>query len=296
MYFSKKNKNYMYETLSKVIYDETGIQISDSQKYIDIYRIHYPSIFEAVDADELIILNEEIINRIGNIILKDMKDNPKEQASPKAVFDVSFNNESDKIPNKIPNKEIISLYSSSRLPGSLNRYQFSLKVEFLEFRPKTITLLKETNSLFSNPNINVLFQDTDNILFKLKDRSKLGDLEYYTYECLTDDMISTVNGSLKIQIRNYLMNDPLLESDLYSIKQIKTITHESTQYLCLEIDNHDIKEDEELGLLCDEKIVTSLFVKKVFQNYVLTDKIMLDLSKSYKCLQMNKNITLTGFI
>ena len=32
MYFSKKNKNYMYEILSKVIHEEVGIQIISSQK------------------------------------------------------------------------------------------------------------------------------------------------------------------------------------------------------------------------------------------------------------------------
>ena len=63
MYFSKKNKNYMFETLSKVIYEETDIQIKDSQKYMDLYRLHYPSIFESVSADEISILNKEIINR-----------------------------------------------------------------------------------------------------------------------------------------------------------------------------------------------------------------------------------------
>ena len=72
MYFSKKNKNYMFEALSKVIYEETDIQIKDSQKYMDLYRLHYPSIFEAMMTDEISVLNKEIINRIGNLILKDI--------------------------------------------------------------------------------------------------------------------------------------------------------------------------------------------------------------------------------
>ena len=37
-YFSKKNKNHIFEILSKVIYDETGIQILNSQK-IDLLTI-----------------------------------------------------------------------------------------------------------------------------------------------------------------------------------------------------------------------------------------------------------------
>ena len=278
MYFSKENKNYMFDTLSKIIYEETSIQIKDSQKYIDLYRLHYPSIFESVSADEISTLNKEIINRIGNLILKDINDKP-EPSEPSE-------------PSK--KRKSISLYSSQRNKNSLNRYHFSLSVTFKEFQPKTITLLKEQNSLFSNPNINILFNDTENLLFKLKDKIKLDKNEYYTYECVTEDTIQC-NNSLKIQIRNYLMNDPLTKSDLYQIKKSKTITYEKNDYLCLQIDNHDIIEGDELGILSDDKIKTSLFVKKVFQNYLLTNKEEIDLSKEYNCLQMNKNITITGF-
>ena len=276
MYFSKENKNYMFDTLSKIIYEETSIQIKDSQKYIDLYRLHYPSIFESVSADEISTLNKEIINRIGNLILKDINDKP-EPSEPSE-------------PSK--KRKSISLYSSQRNKNSLNRYHFSLSVIFKEFQPKTITLLKEQNSLFSNPNINILFNDTENLLFKLKDKIKLDKNEYYTYECVTEDTIQC-NNSLKIQIRNYLMNDPLTKSDLYQIKKSKTITYEKNDYLCLQIDNHDIIEGDELGILSDDKIETSLFVKKVFQNYLLTNKEEIDLSKEYNCLQMNKNITIT---
>ena len=45
-YFSKKNKNYMFEILSNVIHEESGIQIIHSQKYIDLYRLHYSIIFD----------------------------------------------------------------------------------------------------------------------------------------------------------------------------------------------------------------------------------------------------------
>ena len=56
MYFSKKNKNYMFEILSKVIHEETGFQILNSQKYIDLYRLHYSNIFNSINTDELSIL------------------------------------------------------------------------------------------------------------------------------------------------------------------------------------------------------------------------------------------------
>ena len=45
MYFSKKNKNYMFQTLSNLILQETGYDIKDDSTYIELYRLHYPSIF-----------------------------------------------------------------------------------------------------------------------------------------------------------------------------------------------------------------------------------------------------------
>tara|TARA_B110000285_G_scaffold33470_2_gene35180 strand:+ start:2901 stop:3791 length:891 start_codon:yes stop_codon:yes gene_type:complete len=293
MYFSKKNKNYMYQTLSNVIYDETGIQITESKKYIELYRLHYPSIFENVDTDELSSLNKEIINKIGSLILKEMSFTD----SLKPNIDQSNqSNQSDQSDQSDQSRKSISIYSSQRLKESVGLYNFTVPVTFSEIQPLTITLLKEQNSLFGNLNINILFNDTDNLLFKLKDTFKLGNLEYYTYECLTDDIISSLNHSLKIQIRNYLMNDVLPGNDLHSIKKSKIIKYLGKDHLCLEIEDHDIKVGEELGLLRDSNVGDSIFVKYLVDDYVLTDKSKIDLSTIEECLQMNKNITLTGLI
>ena len=297
MYFSKKNKNYMFEMLAKVIQEETDIDISHSSKYIDLYRLHYSEIFETMSADEISILNKEIIDRIGNLILIDLRSKPILKPVSTEIPSPPHHNQVKK-----PIQNQISLYSSQRLNessqrelDSQNRYHFSLSVDFNEFQPKSITLLKEQNSLFSNPNINILFNDTDNLLFKLKDIQKLDDNEYHTYECITEDKIQCAEF-LKIRIRNYMMIDPLQESDIYPINQIKSISYEGKDYLCLQIDDHDIIEGEELGLLSDNKIGKSLFVKKVLQNYLLTSKEKIDFNLNYSCLQLNKNITIEGLV
>ena len=62
MYFSKKNKNYMFQTLSHLILQETGYDISNDSTYIELYRLHYPSIFDMIDTDEISILNKMIID------------------------------------------------------------------------------------------------------------------------------------------------------------------------------------------------------------------------------------------
>ena len=291
MYFSKKNKNYMFEILSKVIHEETGFQIINSQKYIDLYRLHYSNIFYSVNTDELSILNKEIINQIGNLILKDIN-SPQIQNIPVKIE----NNNNKSI--QIDKKQNISIHSTQRLFDSFNRFNFSVNPSFNEFIPQSITLIKEQNSLFSNPNINILFNNQDNLLFTLKDTKKFNDLEYYTYECLTEDKIQW-RDSLKIQIRNYLMNVPLSKSDTYQIQKIKKINHDNQNYLCFEINNHNIEIGDELGLFTKNneiQIETSVFVKKIIQNYLLVNPIDLDFLKNYYCLQMNKNITIQGLI
>ena len=76
MYFSMKNKNYMYDILSKIVFKESGIQIAGNEKYMNLYRLNYSSVFDRVSTDELSELNKEIINHIGTLILNDIQINP----------------------------------------------------------------------------------------------------------------------------------------------------------------------------------------------------------------------------
>ena len=295
MYFSKKNKNFMFETLSKVIFQETNTQIINDEKYINLYRLNYPTIFEKIDTDELSILNKELVNIIGELILNDIKNNINKPLINNINIPINDTNINiNDIPEIIPISHKILLYSSQRNINSKNRYDFNLNVNFNTFTPKYITLPKEENLIFSNPNINILFNNTDNLLFTLKETQKFGNLEYYIYETFTDTKIKCSN-ILDIKIKNYLMNSPIINNDIFYIHTIKKIKLKNVEYLCLDIKNHDIQIDDELGLFFNDKIniITTLFVKKIVQNYILTNLSKIDLNNNYSCLQMNKNITLT---
>lgn len=289
MYFSKKNKNYMYETISKLIKEETGFDISHSSHHIEIYRRNYPTIFHSVDTDELSVLNKELINHMGDIYLNSLKNTiqPNVTKSPEEIDHKS----EPKIQEKKYKNHII--HSSHRNSNSLNRYDFNINVDFNEFNPKKITLIKEDNNLFSHPSIIVRFNETDNLQFTLKEIKSYNDKEYYTYECITEDTIQCEN-MLNIQILNYLMLSPSDKCDIYKINMIKPIKHDSKDYLCFQIDNHDIHINDELGILNDNKIVKSLVVKKCVQNYILTNIETIDLNKEYSCIQLNKNIEISG--
>jgi len=293
MYFSKRNKNYMYETISKLILQETGNDITHSKYHIELYRRNYSTIFETVDTDEISVLNRELINHMGNIYLNEFKHNNSfNTTSSKIVKDSIQNKDEIKRDNIYKN---YAIHSSQRNINSLNRYNFYVDVNFDVFKPQKITLVKEDNNLFSNPSIIVQFNCKENLQFTLKDTKTFNDKEYYTYECITEDDVQC-KDILSIKIFNYLMIPPSEKKDIYPISMIKSIKHDSKDYLCLEILDHEIKENDELGILKDNKILKSLFVKKCIQNYILTNIETIDYIKDYSCLQLNKNISLDGLI
>ena len=291
MYFSKRNKNYMYETISKLILQETGNDITHSKYHIELYRRNYSTIFENINTDEISVLNRELINHMGKIYLDEFKNDSQDSVKQNSVKETVLN---DKI-KKDKKYKNYTIHSSVRNIDSLNRYDFSVNVNFDEFKPKKITLVKEDNNLFSNPAIIVQFNNSDNLQFTLKDTKTFNDKEYYNYECITEDIINC-KDTISIKILNYLMMSPSDKYDIYSINALKKINHNSKDYLCLEILEHEIREKDELGILRDGKIIKSLFVKKCIQNYILTDLENIDLDKSYTCLILNKNITLEGLI
>ena len=308
MYFSKQNKNYMYDLLFKSILQETGYNIQNDEKYINLYRYHYASVFHRIDTDDIIDLNREVLNSIGSLILKDIRQNSiQKPLQPVSNAESETPNQSSAtIVQDIVSKDIV-LYSVQRLSKSLNRYNFEINVNFTEFMPTTLTLVKNSNSnnsgnsLFSNPNLNVLFNDTENIVFSVKDTNSFNDKEYITYESVLPDKIKC-EKTLKVQIRNYLMNNPLETSDIYEIVKRKKIKYENEDYLCLELkDTSEFEPGSEVGLFSIESdnseinIKTSLFVKKVVGKYLLFENV--DIFKSLNALtSLDHNATLNGQI
>jgi hypothetical protein len=298
MYFSKQNKNYMFSTLSTLILQETGHDIQNDPKYIELYRLYYPGIFDAIDTDELSSLNKHLINTVGSLILKNLKTiEPIHQKLAKEVI-----NETTSKPVKelkpVSIKKIKNIYSIRRETESKNRFNFKIGLseylpdvtELRYFVPKTITLLKEQNSLFSNDTIFLRFNEKDNIAFHLKNKYTLGEDEYYTYECLTEDSIE-YKDMVTIEILNYLLICPCTKKDIFKIRKSKTINYENTKYTCLLLKDNDFKVNQEIGLLNDKyEYLRSVFVKHALNEYILIEKT--DMKDISYCLKMNQNISI----
>lgn len=284
MYFSKKNKNYMFKTLSNLIIQETGHDIRNDPIYIEIYRLNYPGIFDMIDTDEISILNKHLINHIGEIILHKLK-------KPKTIHQKHEDKRKPDI--KIPEKKNIqNIYSIHRSKESKNRFNFKIQLKDnpKTFQPKSITLLKEKNSLFSNDTIFIRFNNTDNLSFKFKETKILGEDEYYIYECITDDNIK-YKDNLHIEILNYLLMTPCIKRDIFKIKKYNNIIYENDKYTCLEIKDNSFILNQEIGLLNQNKeYIRSVFSKHILNNYILVEKICL---KDIKyILKMNQNISI----
>ena len=64
MYFSSKNKNYIFSVLRNLILTETGYDIDKNEDYIDLYRVKYPLIFNRTNVDNLTDLNKSLIDEV----------------------------------------------------------------------------------------------------------------------------------------------------------------------------------------------------------------------------------------
>ena len=299
MYFSKQNKNYMFSTLSTLILQETGYDIKNDPKYIELYRLYYPGIFDAIDTDELSSLNKHLINTIGSLIIKNLKTiEPIHQKLAKEdISDVA----SKPVKEFINIKKIKNIYSIQREKESKNRFNFKIGLseslpelpEIRYFVPKTITILKEQNSLFSNDTIFLRFNEKENIAFIYKDVKTIGEDEYYTYECLTEDSIE-YKDKVTIEILNYLLICPCTKKDIFKISKSKTINYENTKYTCMQLKDNDFKVNQEIGLLNDNyEYLRSVFVKHAFNEYILIEKTdSKDMKDISYCLKMNQNISI----
>ena len=142
MYFSKKNKNYFFEIISKIVKDECDIDIINDKKYINIYTLHYSTIFDKNNTEVLSELNSDVINTIGEIIINDIRNNKNDNIINKTEKKINHNS----LQNFEKSKKKIILYSTNRNINSLNRYKFNINYEYNNLFPKYITLLKEENN------------------------------------------------------------------------------------------------------------------------------------------------------
>ena len=73
LYFSDTNFHYIYNLITKLILNEAKFNISQNDKYLNIYKSNYPKYFNNNDTDDISYLNKLLVDDIGSVILEDIR-------------------------------------------------------------------------------------------------------------------------------------------------------------------------------------------------------------------------------
>lgn len=300
MYFSTKNKNYIFSIIQELILKHTGYNIAHNEDYIDLYRVKYPLIFDRNNSDNLADLNKILIDELGSLFINDINTKYKNKGVKIKDSDPPNSNteiKSNLIDNikKESEKVLRELYinSSERLSESINRFNYTIELkDFInEISIKEITLPEENNIIFTNPLICLIIKtknETYQIYSKLKEKLELNGKIYNTYYPLKDFTISCDNN-LKIEIKNnnlenYKNNDKIL------IKKIKKVNYKNQKYLGILLkEKHDLEINNSIGIYCDNKLINTFIVEERGDNSVLikSSEFNYDKNKEYFMLNMN---------
>ena len=153
MYYSSKNKNYMFKIIADIVEKETGKNIINDNDIIQLYKNRYSIIFDKSESDNLSDINKDLIDNVGSEII--------------SIIKKDYINNDIKIINK-PKKELINdlklsltIDSSKKKDDSLNRfnYNYLLDESIKNISIKRLEIPKEDNILFSNPNLIIKIDD-----------------------------------------------------------------------------------------------------------------------------------------
>jgi hypothetical protein len=302
MYFSTKNKNYMFQLISTIVQKETGKNILNNTTYIHHFKSQYPIIFHQMNIDNLSDLNKELLNIIGSYFIQDIQ----KEYQTKNITVLEKNNlpiiqesenENDSEKSSIELNNTLNLLSSNRLPDSLNRYnykiQFNENVSNLSFHK--IEVVKEKNILFSNPTIIVLLtigSQTYTIDCELQS-SKTIDYEYITYSPLKQLLIPCNESIINIHIQNYLSMNILDKQDIFTILKCKKINFQNKSYVSfrLNIDpQNEFTINDNVGIFENEKCIYLSPIRIILNQYLLTDNLNFKYQKDKKYTLMNMSL------
>lgn len=299
MYFSKKNKNYIFNIIQDLVFRETGTDINNNKEYIDLYRFKYPLIFERSTSDNLISINKELIDEIGSLLINDIiNKNKKEEKeeiieviSKKEIKSEKFNKQ-----NLEKFKKELHLNSTDNININKNRYDYFLKIpnKKLEFKIKEIIIPVENNNLFLNP---IIFISVNNIKIKFSFINSLtmNNLTYNTYKPVDETIIKNQEKFIKIEILNNLNMKILDESDKIMIQKIKEININKQKYLALRINNnYNLEENNTITIYKENKPIKTMNISKIIDDILLFENQNIEIETNLFLINTNlqNNITI----
>ena len=299
MYFSSKNKNYMYKLISDIVLQETEKNILNDDIYIQLYKDKYPIIFNDSLSDNISDLNKELLNIIGDDFIKKIKFN---NLSINSLKSNELNNDNYSsllrpINELKKDKKFLTIQSIKRDNLSLNRfkykYRFDSQINNLSIIK--IQLPKENNNLFENPNINVKINDI--IIPCEMYSSQILNKEYISYKPNENNINKIIINSDKINIE--LLNHLELPNqnnlkDIFQIEMFKKIKFKNIDYLGFQINNftkNDFQIDDILGIFNkNNQCIYSSQIKIIKDIFIFTDNLNINLDENEKYICKNMSL------
>lgn len=300
-YFSKENKNHMYTVLKELILKETSYDIDTNPEYIDFYRFKYRTIFEKIDAEDLVEFNKSLIDEIGNLFINDIK-------SKYAQQNITIQNKenTNTTINSIESiKKELHINSLKRGNNSVNRYNYSttLTDDIVKITIKEFMIPDENNILFENPIICIQIIINDDIIDNYLSFHKnitIRNKKYHIYQPTTTLLIPKKDNVIQIKVLNNIKQEILKLSDKIKVHQLKHIEYKNTIYQSLKIDKNNITVNDSIALYCENELIGTFIVSKIVQDYLLIENEMIphDKTKEYYLLlpSLQNNLLLNCYL
>ena len=292
-YFSSQNKTHVYSVMSQIILRETGKDISKDSYYQEMYKFNYPRIFEDSQKCELVEINKELLDRVGSQIITHILGNRDYITVSGHLSPIAEGSEIESVSSgsslsslssvsgtENPSKVSLNVYSSDRIKGSRNRYDYILELQDKHLSLKCLTIPKEPNALFSNPTIIIglqnIPQDELKVVCTLSETRDMGDRKYLTYLPETEIRFP-VKHSLRVRLYDYRGAEVLKSvNDVVGLLKHKHVVYCSKPYTCLAIlrdATEYFDEGDIVGLYKDEVCHYTVGIKEIQGSYILSEPI-----------------------
>ena len=303
MYFSSKNKNYIFSVLRNLILTETGYDIDKNEDYIDLYRVKYPLIFDRTNVDNLTDLNKSLIDEVGSLFIGDINSKNKKN-NTRTENTVNTANTVNTV-NTVNTANIANTASAGNIESkeskeskeyhlnsfkrsfndSLYKYTLNILENIKQITISEINIPEENNILFGNPII--ILKINDNELYcKLNNVCRIKNRNFNSYKPIKETSFKLSSKELLIQILN---NDGLYVEEIgdkMDIKKIKNIKYENNNYLCISVDDNKFIEGDTITIFKEKEHIQTMIIDKKIDKYLLfQDKnVKYDKDKNYTCI------------
>jgi hypothetical protein len=307
-YFSSKNKQYVYSLLCDLILKETGRDIQDDELYLELYKFHYPKIFNEFSSDSLIELNKSLLDTVGDKILAGIRRSYREKKISVSGIGRDIPGESaEPTELKGPQKDIIyrNIYSSDRDIAKGHRYDYEVTVDGATFCLHKITVPSEGNSL-ALPTIQVELTSQGELIKIIccaEETKRVGDREYIVYSPQlqvdlpvkdkvreVEDKVSEVEDStVHVRLLDQRGTCPTPESDVLPITQIKRI---DSNTMCVKSGTGtgkalSVVKSDIYGLYVNGEYSQTLRILKIQGPYLLVGDFPLNDNVTYSLMNLS---------